>query len=664
MMYLVPPGSSGPETDMSFKPFSKMTPQDYEAVGFKSGLEVHQQLLTDKKLFCRCPAGLYSEVFHAEILRHMRPTLSELGEYDGTALMEFKTKKDIIYQIHKDSVCTYEFDDTPPFPINQEALDIALEIAMLLECQLVDEIYISRKQYLDGSIPTGFQRTAIVGVEGKIPYKNGRSIRVVQLALEEDACREVSDSGHLRVYRTDRLGMPLIEVVTYPDMRTPQEVAEVGQIIRRITRSTNKVRRGLGAARQDVNVSVEGGTRVEIKGVPRIPRFPLLTYNEALRQWNLLLMRERLHKRGIQAAGLEWRVDDLTGLLKNTWFEPLRRARGQGWPIRAVTLRGLAGILCEPTQTHTQFWKEVSDRVRVIACLNELPNLIHSDLPQGTLNDSDWREVKSLAAAGKDDVVIVVWGPEVDVETAVKEIIIRVREAAIGVPSETRQALPDGTNGFERILPGPDRMYPDTDSPPIEIDEARIERLRWRRPPLLADRLTTYRALGISEEMIWKLLLFPRQADFDELLSEEAVNPTLAADILVNSLPYWRRQGLPVERLSKDLLTRVLREHGRGRLVRSAVKEVLAEAMAEGTDVETLMASRRKTGLTEAELQRRLRAVLQEPGQSCFASPEARQRHLMGRVMERLRREVEGDKVREWLEAALRQKDEHVRRSV
>ena len=148
------------------KPFAEMTERDYAAVGFKSGLEIHQQLLTSKKLFCRCPAGRYSEEFNAEILRHMRPTLSELGEYDGTALMEFKTKKEIIYQIHRETVCTYEMDDTPPFELNGEALDIALGIGLLYGCSMVDEIHIARKQYLDGSIPTGFQRTTIVGVNG------------------------------------------------------------------------------------------------------------------------------------------------------------------------------------------------------------------------------------------------------------------------------------------------------------------------------------------------------------------------------------------------------------------------------------------------------------------------------------------------------------------
>ncbi len=181
---------------VEIKRIEDATPEDYAALGMKSGIEIHQQLATTKKLFCRCPVVRpYSEIFNAEILRHMRPTLSELGEYDGTALMEFKTKKEIIYQIRQDTVCTYEMDDTPPFELNLQALDIALEVTMLLNCNLVSEVHIARKQYLDGSIPTGFQRTTILGVDGWIPYR-GKRIGIIQLGLEEDACREVSDVGH------------------------------------------------------------------------------------------------------------------------------------------------------------------------------------------------------------------------------------------------------------------------------------------------------------------------------------------------------------------------------------------------------------------------------------------------------------------------------------
>ena len=185
---------------------------------------------------------------------------------------------------------------------------------MLLRLQLVDELHIARKQYLDGSIPTGFQRTTILGVKGWIPLR-GRRIEIRQLGLEEDACREVSDIGHVRTFIADRLGMPLVEPVTEPQMRTPDEVAEVAQWLRRLTRATGKVRRGIGAARQDVNVSVTGGTRVEIKGVPRIPLIPRLVHYEAFRQQALLGIRDELHSRGLKPESYRARRADVTHLL-------------------------------------------------------------------------------------------------------------------------------------------------------------------------------------------------------------------------------------------------------------------------------------------------------------------------------------------------------------
>ena len=271
---------------------------DYQRIGFMSGLEVHQQLKTKEKLFCRCPAGVFhsNNNYHAEVIRHMRPTLSELGEYDGTALMEFKTKKEITYRLNNATTCTYEIDDTPPFPINREALEYALEISLLSKLNIVGEVHITRKQYLDGSIPTGFQRTAILGVEGEIQISNKR-IGLIQLSIEEDSCREISDIGHKRIYKTDRLGMPLIETVTHPECLTPDELREAAEYIRFLNRSTGKVRTGMGAAREDVNVSCKGGTRIEIKGVSHNRWIPELSHIEAFRQWALLNIRKVLLSR-------------------------------------------------------------------------------------------------------------------------------------------------------------------------------------------------------------------------------------------------------------------------------------------------------------------------------------------------------------------------------
>ncbi len=539
----------------NFKLFNEMTDEDYVSVGFKSGLEIHQQLFTHKKLFCRCPAGKYSHKFDAEILRHMRPTLSELGEYDGTALMEFKTKKDIIYRINRETVCTYEMDDTPPFLINDEAVDIALEIALLYGCKTVDEIHIARKQYLDGSIPTGFQRTAIIALDGKIPYKN-RQIEIIQLSVEEDSCREISDLGHQRVYNTDRLGMPLIETVTGPDMLNPIEVADVAQILRKVVRSTGKVRTGIGAARQDVNVSVAGGTRIEIKGVPKIADIPLLTYNEAMRQWNLLLLRDELHKRGITLDTFSGKYEDITKLLSRTYYLPIKDAVQRGHSVKCIVLKDFKDLLNWRTQTDTYFSREISDRVRVIACLSHIPNIVHSDRKGETISSAEWAKIKKSVNASDEDTMVITWGPEEDSITAAKEIIIRAKEAVVGVPSETRQALRDGTNGFERILPGPDRMYPDTDLPPRKVLRERIANIQENTTQVFWEREKWYGEIGVPADLSAELSISRYANLFSELVNA-GLDPVALSVALIQFPKRLKKKGYNILALNETVFRKV-----------------------------------------------------------------------------------------------------------
>jgi glutamyl-tRNA(Gln) amidotransferase subunit E len=630
-----------------FKPFADMTEADYAEVGFRSGLEIHQQLLTAKKLFCRCPAGRYSDKYDAEILRHMRPTLSELGEYDGTALMEFKTKKEIIYRINRETVCTYEMDDTPPFMMDEEALDQALGVAMLTSLNLVDELHIARKQYLDGSIPTGFQRTTIVGVNGFVPYKD-RRISIVQLGLEEDACREVSDVGHRRVYLTDRLGMPLIETVTGPDMRTPLEVAEVAQILRRLVRSTGHVRTGMGAAREDVNVSVRGGTRVEIKGVPRIPRIPLLTYHEAMRQWNLLRLREELRGRGITPETFRSGSEDVTRLLLKTSYHPVREALDAGAVAAAVVLRGFRELLNWQTQTNTRFSREISDRVRVVACLTTLPNIIHSDSLSETLSSARWEAVRKAVGATADDTVVIVWGPAGDVKTGVQEIAIRAREAAIGIPSETRQALRDGTNGFERILPGPDRMYPDTDLPPKKVTEERLAAIRSGLPVPIWTREAWYRELGLPADAVEPLAMSRLAGLFEILVKDWKIEPVAAAVALVQFPKRLKKNGLDPGLLTDEILRRVFALYREKKISRDGVF-ALMERAARGEPL-PLIAEVRPA--TEEEVYAQVVASKAGLDVMKIHNPPKRAHVLMGLVMTALRGRVEGAAVLERVRAA------------
>ena len=603
---------SDPPLDFPARALGELSPDDYAALGFLCGLEVHQQLMTERKLFCRCPAGHRTTRVDMEVLRHMRPTLSEMGQYDGCALMEFKTKKEIVYLLERASVCTYEMDDTPPFAIDEQAVKIALEVSSLLGLNLVNELHVMRKQYLDGSIPTGFQRTAMVGVDGVLPFPESelgpdRTLRVRQLTLEEDSCREVSDVGHQIAFRTDRLGMPLIETVTEPDLLTPRDAASGGQLLAEVARASRQVRRGPGAARQDVNVSVAGGRRVEIKGVPSHRLIPALVHNEAYRQLELLRIRDALHKRGASPEMLS------LGDLEWAWESPLVEEIGRGEDELAVRVRlpGFEGLLGHRTQPGLDLFHEIAERVRVIACL--APSTMSADDEAGT---------------------VTVWGPADDVDTALREILARASEAFVGVPSETRQAHADGTTGFERILPGAERMYPDTDTPPVPIPDGWVHEIEERLPERPWQRQQRYEKLGIPAGHAARLSRAPWADLFDALEG----GPELAR-ALERALP--RMRTVPDAALVRPLLG----------LPAFALEPALLRVLHGEAPAGVTAALSADDG--EARLGERIGQVVAARGEAWTSNPDSLLRWAMGRAMDGLRGLVDPRIVRERLSAEL-----------
>ncbi len=666
--HLLPPSDINPRTDppLDFpdRAWGELTEDDYRVLGFMSGLEVHQQLATDRKLFCRCPAGIRVDHFDAEVLRHMRPTLSELGEYDGCALMEFKTRKEIVYQLERGTVCTYEIDDTPPFEINMEAVEIALEVSELFDLGLVQELHVMRKQYLDGSIPTGFQRTAMVGLHGEIPFLDrelgiDRSLRIRQLSLEEDSCREVSDLGHRITFRTDRLGTPLTEVVTEPDMFSPLQLQSAARLVARTTRACGRVRRGPGSARQDVNVSVAGGRRIEIKGVASHRSLPLLVHNEAFRQLNLLRIRQELSRRGVQ---IDWfspppagrpieeseNVLDATGILSQCDFTPLRDCLDAGGVAMAIRLRGFGGLLLHRTQPGVTFANEFVDRVRVIACLTARPFLIHSDIEGYGLDHSHWSQLKKALRCESGDAVIVVWGPRRDLETAAQEIFLRAKDALLGVPAETRQAFVDGTNGFERILPGVDRMYPDTDTPPVPIDDRQVERIRRQLPERPWEKEERWLALGLPLDLVHRTMDAPWCRLFERLEPKEGSTARRIAYALEKRIPcWWRVSGGNTLPDAERLLpwARALEEDQ----LRGEACETVLDRLLRETDLscEQILAQYRPEAGDEKALQQLLESLRREAGSLHTKDRDAIERWAMGKVMAAFRGKKPAGELRE-----------------
>ena len=632
---------------------------DYADVGMKCGLEVHQQLLTERKLFCHCPAGRYTTTHDGAVLRHMRPTLSELGEYDGTALMEFKTRKNIIYLLHESNVCTYEMDDTPPFLLNTHSLDIAIELSLLLGCDIVDEVHIARKQYLDGSIPTGFQRTAIVGVGGRIPFC-GRWLTITQVSLEEDSCREVLDRGHLIVWRADRLGMPLIETVTGPDLRTPEEAAEAILLVGRVCRSTGHVRTGMGASRQDINVSVRGGTRVEIKGVPQASWAPRLVHGETVRQVNLLRLRDELERRGFtgpQSLAIEHR--DVTALVAASHFPSLRRETWESYAteserhqqyelgkgpfcVRAVKLPGLRFTLNWPTQPDVPFAHELAGRIRVIACLDMQPVLLQSDKwPDYEGSKLELTRLRKRLRCEPEDGLAIVWGPEEDTVTAAEEIRLRYVAAIEGVPAETRQAFADGSTDFERILPGPNRMYPDTDSPPHRVTNEHVAQLRSGLPPPPWERERRYLAAGVPQATFFYLVRRNIARLVDLITGQTGSDVKFTALFFGERVKALRRSGVAVDQVADERWLELFEEFQRCPVLQEDANGIVLHMIREPAAPVAELIRRAGWGQAPAGWQAAARELF---ATRCLSHPdgtaEQRRKFLMGQAMARWRGRV------------------------
>jgi len=267
---------------------------NWKKLGLKAGLEIHQRLGTKQKLFCSCSAAFSEKPSDLEVFRKLRPVAGETGEVDIAALHETLAGKRFIYKTYPGESCLICSDSEPPREVNPEALEIALEIAMLLNCEIPDEIHIMRKTVIDGSNPTSFQRTAIIGLNGSVPTSFGR-VAIPLVALEEEASQILKKEKSRAVFGLSRLGIPLVEIATAPDIKTPEQGKELAEKLGMILRSS-RVARGLGSIRQDLNVSIQKGARTEIKGVQDLKGIPRLIEGEAARQLSLIEKKKPVEK--------------------------------------------------------------------------------------------------------------------------------------------------------------------------------------------------------------------------------------------------------------------------------------------------------------------------------------------------------------------------------
>lgn len=524
---------------------------DYRKLGLTVGIEIHQELATQHKLFCSCPPKLSEREPDYTFTRRLRPSQSELGEIDPAALFEFLKGKTIIYLADHETNCLVEMDEEPPRALDEESVDTALIFTLMTGGAPVDEVQVMRKTVVDGSNTGGFQRTSVVSLGGEIKAA-GKTIHLEQVAIEEDAARKISEEGDTITYRLDRLGIPLIEITTAPEIHTPQEAYEAAARIGGILRATGMVRRGLGTIRQDVNVSIRGGAIIEIKGVQDLGLLPTVVEYEAMRQAALLEITEELKRRGVKGSQLKKEHVDVSGVFKDTKSKVLGGALKRGGVVLAVKLPGFAGLTGKELCPGRRLGTEMSDHAKF---MGNVKGIFHTDeLPGYSVTEEQVKALRQTVDAAVGDAVVIVADDHDKCVAALVAVVDRARQVLEGVPAETRAANPDGTTRFTRPRPGAARMYPETDVKPVQITPIRINKLSTRLPEMPEVKLRRFMTEhGLNEKLATQIVNSDYMSLFEEL-SVEGHSTTLLAVTLTEDLTRLRRDGVPVEVLTDDAI--------------------------------------------------------------------------------------------------------------
>ena len=612
---------------------------DYRALGLKVGLELHQQLAT-RKLFCECESVLVEEPGGIRFHRRLRPTQSEMGEIDAAALEEAKRRLTFVYEATPNS-CLVEADEEPPHAPNPEALDIALEIALLLDADPVNEVDFMRKIVIDGSNTSGFQRSGLVALDGRLEV-NGKRIGVPTILLEEDAARKLGEAEAEVVYRLDRLGIPLIEIATTPDIETPEEAREVALAFGSLLRATRNVKRGIGTIREDVNVSIEGGARIEIKGVQDLRLIATFVEKEVERQVMLLGVAAELKRRNITSVPADLR--DLTSLFRETESKVVQTALKKGGVVLGWALPGFPGLL------KGKLGPELAAHARIAG----VAGIFHSDeLPGYGITPSELDAVRKALGLGASDACVLVADDESKAWAAFEEMGSRAAAAIRGVPPETREPRPDGTTAYSRPLPGKARMYPETDVPPIRITTERLRRIREHlpeRPDVTIARLA--REYGIHEQQTRQLVQEGSDAAF-EMIAHEFGEAKLVASVLLYTFGELRREGFDVDEIPLDHLRELFSLLKAGRFAKEATPELVREMARTRSRASEALAVLGVTRMSREDLESIVDEVLRASHDLISARGDAAEKALMGQVMERVRGRADGRLVSEVLHAHL-----------
>ncbi|KYC45509.1 MAG: Glutamyl-tRNA(Gln) amidotransferase subunit E [Candidatus Methanofastidiosum methylothiophilum] len=604
---------------------------DYKELGLKVGLEIHQQLNTKRKLFCDCPTILRTDDPLDTIERRLRPTPSEIGEVDVAALKEYMRGKTYIYQYY-DTNCLVELDEEPPHLVSEEAKIIGVEVSLLLNSNIIEEIQVMRKTVLDGSNTSAFQRTMLISTDGYIETKQG-PVSILTVCLEEDAARLISQDDTTKTFRLDRLGIPLVEIATGPDISNPEQAKEAAYILGQILRATGKVKRGLGTIRQDLNVSIREGGRVELKGVQKLDMIPLWVEREVERQIALVEIKKELNKRGSE-KDLEFKIIEVTDIFNNTSSKIIASSIKKNGGVYATKLKNFKGILGKDIQKGRRFGTELADHVKTYG----LSGLFHIDeLPNYGITSDEVNKVRAKLKIAELDSFVIVAGKEDICKKALEEVFERCKKAFLEVPNETRDALEDGNSKYSRPLPGRARMYPETDIPPFTIDSELIRNIKENLPETFDEKVNKFiDKYGLKKDEAERIV-YESPELFEKVISSLDIKSTIFIKALDLSKNLEREEGYVTDDQTLYLL---FEKVSKGIIAKEGIEEVL-KRVSKGEDIEIVL-SDFSSDNNSADVEFAIEKIILEKKDFILEKGDRAISPLMGLCMKEFRGKVDG----------------------
>jgi glutamyl-tRNA(Gln) amidotransferase subunit E len=634
---------------------------DPASLNLKVGFEIHQQLATNSKLFCNCSCEEAKE-YDSSFVRKLRPTQSELGAYDPAAMFEFSKMHIVKYHAAVGSSCLVEADEEPPHDVSPEALETALIFSLALHSKVMDEIHVMRKIVIDGSNTTGFQRTMLVASGGYLDIA-GKRVGVQSISLEEDAAKLIGDEKGVRKFGLDRLGVPLVEIALEPVTGKPSEIMQVALTLGRLLRASKRVARGLGSIRQDINISVQNGAVVEVKGVQQLDQLVKVIDHEMQRQYGLIVIAQKLKEKNVDIKKVGDRIEDVTDILGNKASSRIvKKILEGGGRIIAIKVPGFAGMIGFEPYKDIRLGRELGKLVKFY----DIDGVFHSDeLPNYGITEEEVAAVKQRLQMNDNDAFVILGGPNDKVKFATEAIILRLKAAVDRVPAETRAATPDGETVFLRPRPGVARMYPETDILPIAITDSMLVSLADKVPRQwdeIVDSLA--KKYNLNRKLASQIFDSDYLNVFEEIASKTKIKPTFIVVKLTEDLISLQRQGLDDSVLTDDVIKDIFTRLDRGSITKESVVliferlmknepttvKIVNEQINVKEDMETKIVNAAietvgTSSISDEELSKGLdkiisnnMAIIKEKGANALST-------LMGRAMAEYRGKANGQKV-------------------